>query len=300
MQGFKVQEKWQFCSDHLPLGLTVEHGGQPLVRMVSWNVLNTAYMRWIYKDEQGMSRSRITELDKTEGSKTRGLTLRDEEVVQTVLALAQLYHIIGLQESSVAVSKRVAELLATEGWMQVPQVTGMDKSQIVTFYNTNIVKVVNATGIQYAKQGDSKGIQLTHFELVGNEDALQVHFVNTHVPFGAAGRDELAAAVNKYKYRRSKTENVKKTVIVTVGDTNADSANVGEALGPDWTHVESYLSHVNARNQPVDYDCAHFTLVPLEESEGETKTGVVAAVPEIGPVKEMVELLTGWKKNLKK
>ena len=52
----KLQKKWQFPSDHLPIGMTVKG-----VHIASWNVLNTAFFRWIEKNSQGLKDSMLKE-----------------------------------------------------------------------------------------------------------------------------------------------------------------------------------------------------------------------------------------------
>ena len=53
----ELQEKWQFPSDHLPIGMTFED-----LHIASWNVLDAKYMDWVMeKDSQGLKRSMIGE-----------------------------------------------------------------------------------------------------------------------------------------------------------------------------------------------------------------------------------------------
>eukprot|EP00727_Mastigamoeba_balamuthi_P010322 m51a1_g5912 hypothetical protein (620) ;mRNA; f:16676-31840 len=57
----KLGQSWQFPSDHLPVGVEIRVPGWPdALRVASWNTLNTAFMRWIFKDEQGLLGSLIT------------------------------------------------------------------------------------------------------------------------------------------------------------------------------------------------------------------------------------------------
>lgn len=39
----KVHEKWQFPSDHLPIGATIGD-----FNIATWNVLNNVYLNWVY------------------------------------------------------------------------------------------------------------------------------------------------------------------------------------------------------------------------------------------------------------
>jgi len=75
----ELQEKWQFPSDHLPIGMTFED-----LHMMSWNVLDNAYISWVLqKNSQGLSRSMIAdEHVYIPGSQ---ITLRDRHVIDLIL-----------------------------------------------------------------------------------------------------------------------------------------------------------------------------------------------------------------------
>jgi len=79
----ELQEKWQFPSDHLPIGMTLGD-----IHLASWNVLNAKYIGWVTdKNSQGLSRSLIAdEHVYLEGSK---LTLRDKRVAALVVQMAE-------------------------------------------------------------------------------------------------------------------------------------------------------------------------------------------------------------------
>ncbi|MBU6383247.1 MAG: hypothetical protein KGR16_02905 [Verrucomicrobia bacterium] len=94
----ELQEKWQFPSDHLPIGMTLDH-----LHFVSWNVLDATYMSWVTeKNSQGLSRSMIADEHVYIGNSK--LTVRDQHVVDLVLQM--IFHpthprsILSLQECS--------------------------------------------------------------------------------------------------------------------------------------------------------------------------------------------------------
>ena len=75
----ELQEKWQFPSDHLPIGMTFDH-----LNFVSWNVLDAEYMSWVTeKNSQGLSRSMIADEHVYIGNSK--LTVRDKHVVDLIL-----------------------------------------------------------------------------------------------------------------------------------------------------------------------------------------------------------------------
>jgi hypothetical protein len=75
----ELQEKWQFPSDHLPIGMTFED-----LHFASWNVLDAEYMNWVTeKNSQGLSRSLISDEHVYIGNSK--LTVRDRHVVDLIL-----------------------------------------------------------------------------------------------------------------------------------------------------------------------------------------------------------------------
>lgn len=93
----ELQEKWQIPSDHLPIGMTFDN-----LNLISWNVLDAEYMGWITKNEQGLSRSIITDEHVYIGDSK--LTIRDKHVVDLILqTISHPTHprsILSLQECS--------------------------------------------------------------------------------------------------------------------------------------------------------------------------------------------------------
>lgn len=105
----QLQEKWQFPSDHLPIGLSWDK-----CHIVSWNVLDSEHINWVIeKDSQGLKHSLIGEEHiYIEGSK---LTLRDEHVTRLIIEM--LKHpthpksLVALQECNAAFISQLSEKL---------------------------------------------------------------------------------------------------------------------------------------------------------------------------------------------
>ncbi len=77
----KLQERWQFPSDHLPIGMTFES-----LHFVSWNVLDAKFMSWVTeKNSQELSRSLI--VDEHVYVRNSKLTMRDQHVVDILLQM---------------------------------------------------------------------------------------------------------------------------------------------------------------------------------------------------------------------
>lgn len=88
----ELQEKWQFPSDHIPVGVIVNDHN-----IASWNILNTAWMDWVEQNSQGLQRSILISenIPVEEGS---SLTVRELHTVQMVLEILENHSLLCLQE----------------------------------------------------------------------------------------------------------------------------------------------------------------------------------------------------------
>ena len=77
----ELGEKWDFPSDHLPIGVTINNH-----HIVCWNILNTDYLHWIETNSQGLKDSAIMR-DNVPVGPDSDLTIREERVIQAVLEI---------------------------------------------------------------------------------------------------------------------------------------------------------------------------------------------------------------------
>src|SRR3990167_9068844 len=94
----ELQERWQFPSDHLPIGMTLDQ-----FHLASWNVLDAEYMSWVTeKNSQGLSHSMIVDEHVYIGDSK--LTVRDQHVADLILQMTSHpthpRSILSLQECS--------------------------------------------------------------------------------------------------------------------------------------------------------------------------------------------------------
>lgn len=74
----ELQEKWQFPSDHLPIGLTYKY-----LNFASWNVLDSSLMHWVtVQNSQGLSRSLIAKQHYYVGGS--GVTFRELRIINDI------------------------------------------------------------------------------------------------------------------------------------------------------------------------------------------------------------------------
>ena len=81
----ELAEKWQFPSDHVPVGISLKKNKKQ-INIMTWNILNNCFMlHWVYKvNSQGLKGSLITELDRAI-SKDFQLTERDMYIVNLIV-----------------------------------------------------------------------------------------------------------------------------------------------------------------------------------------------------------------------
>ena len=220
--GRRLGEAWNFVSDHLPLGMTLAWGDDS-VALVSWNVLNSEYLRWIYKDEQGLLGSFITQHDTRDGDSD--MTRRDAAVVDAALDLAlgtrsRARAVIGLQECSTKVRQAIVAGLAKAG-ANFGVMAGSANSEVVTFYDRRLLRVdADLPEVSY-RNGRGKTILPTLF--AGAASGKRFLFVNTHCPFDAASRVEMATCAARLAQEH-------RVPVVVAGDMNATSTQVTAAF----------------------------------------------------------------------
>lgn len=187
-----LHEKWQFPSDHLPVGVDVNG-----TKIISWNVLNNAYMEWVTdKDSQGLNGSMISDLNKPIDAS--GLTYRDVFVADCIQEMMAKGHIIALQECGQPFLKHLAERLSPD-WGLVRSFQEKCKDQDVILYNkqhcTYRPEYSVATRTAYPSD-PGRPLQNAYFALPSGQD---VRIINAHIPGNplAPGRDEFAAYVHE-------------------------------------------------------------------------------------------------------
>lgn len=166
----ELHEKWQFPSDHLPVGVEVDG-----VKIISWNVLNNAYMEWVTtKDSQGLNGSMISDLDKV--VKPNGLTQRDLYVADLVVQMTKSGHVVALQECGMPFLEALQEKLPSQ-WQMVR-----------SFDNRVDQDVVLYDGSRLTYQPERSEVSTTAYASAPGRPIQNVYFtqglriVNGHIP----------------------------------------------------------------------------------------------------------------------
>lgn len=214
----ELQENWNFPSDHLPIGIFLEDANHQF-QVISWNVLNSAYMKWIYENSQGLARSELTKNDFV--IKDNGLTLREQLVINSLLKMLALPSpLICLQECS--------ELFIQELVSQLPphikiirSSEAAVKNQNIALYDANLFKFVEKT---LHSNVFSLEPNRPLMEFILEKQGIRFRIFNAHLRCDPSNPQcfDLAAFVYKQKQ--------KEEIAIVLGDLNVDQSLMIEAF----------------------------------------------------------------------
>lgn len=204
----ELHERWQFPSDHLPVGIEVNG-----VRIISWNVLNNAYMEWVTdKDSQGLNDSLISELNNQPVGNT-GLTRRDMLVADMVQSMMSQGQVVALQECSDPFIKLLTERLPSN-WQMLKSFDSPRRDQDVILYNSTGLKYHSDFSETTTSAYPSFGNRPIQNAFFFNAAGRNLRIINAHIPGDPAkpGREEFARYVH--------SQHGKEAVTVALGDNN--------------------------------------------------------------------------------
>lgn len=126
----ELQEKWQFPSDHLPIGFSING-----LNIVSWNILNPVFMDYVLeKNSQGLSRSILGEENIYPPDSS--ITLREIHVLDFIETMCLNQDIISLQECGAPFLAELEKRLPPN--FKIAYEKSADaRDQSVTIYNSN-------------------------------------------------------------------------------------------------------------------------------------------------------------------
>lgn len=212
----ELHEKWRFPSDHLPVGIEVDG-----VRIISWNVLNNAYMEWVTdKDSQGLNGSMISDLNVPVNE--HGLTMRDMVIADMVQNMMTQGQIVALQECG----EPFLEYLQTKlpsNWDLIKSFNTQRTDQDVILYNKSqftYQSALSETTESAYPSFPGRPLQTAHFSSNQGKD---LHIINAHIPGdpNKPGREEFA----DYVYRQHREG----STTVALGDNNFERHEMRDA-----------------------------------------------------------------------
>lgn len=264
----ELHEKFDFPSDHLPIGIEVNG-----IRIISWNVLNNAYIDWVIeKDSQGLNGSMISKLNIRVNE--NGLTLRDTIVAEMVKQMMERGHVVALQECGQPFLEYLHQKIPS-GWEMIRSYHQSQENQEVLLYNKiHLSYQTNLSGTFENAYPSEPGRPIPNLYFASANGNLNIF--NCHIPGDANKpcREELA----KYIYEQHKEG----SVTIAIGDNNFERHEMMDAYRKagftDFSLHAPWKTNIDpATKESKGIDCAFVVgkhqsrdLKPDEVIEGDT------------------------------
>lgn len=280
----ELHEKWQFPSDHLPVGIEVDG-----VKIISWNVLNNAYMEWVTtKDSQGLNGSMISDLDKVVQS--NGLTQRDLIVVDMVASMMNSGQVVALQECGAPFLEALQHKLPSHWQMVKSFETPRVDQDVILFDKSRLTYRSDQSGVTRDSYPSvpNRPLQNALFSRTREGHGRDIRVINAHIPGDPTLpiREEFAKYVHDI--------HVDNQITVALGDNNFERDEMVvayEKMGfsdfnfsmhsPWQTNIDPYGKHSKA----ID----HFFVAGGDFSRDLTPDEVL----QNGNLRETIALLNG-------
>jgi len=266
----ELHEKWQFPSDHLPIGVRVDD-----LNIISWNVLNNTYIDWVIdKDSQGLKGSMISDLNVAVQS--NGLTKRDQLVVEMINAMSNSSDVIALQECGIAFLAELQDKLPP-GWQIIKMTNAPVKDQDVILYNASALSFrPDLSNFSYNSYPSTpgRGLMDAVFEKTHTDHQI-VRILNGHIPGdpNLPGKEEFT----RYVYEHSSPEEI----TIALGDHNFERDEMLEAYkkvgftpadfefySPWCTNIDPYTKESKAIDHVFVKGATSHVLKPKEILDG--------------------------------
>lgn len=246
----ELQERWQFPSDHLPIGMTMDG-----LDIASWNVLDADYMSWVTeKDSQGLKRSMIVDEHIYIGDSK--LTVRDQHTAALVLEMishpTHPRSILALQECSKPFLEELRSRLPSH--FQILSLYG--DSVLIDTKRLELIEAKKISGI-FADTPTSAFQELSLRRL---DNGQQIRLLNVHLP-----GDPQKPARFEFANYLSHTFDPAATTIA-MGDMNFNEIEMSDAMNlafdrgspfslhsPYCTNISPYVFHSKA----IDHFIVH-------------------------------------------
>lgn len=167
--------KWQFPSDHLPVGGTVGN-----IHFVVWNVLNTHYLQWIENNAQGLLNSLIMTANQPF---SKSLTIREEMVVKNVLQMIRHPScpraLLALQELGEPVYNALSKRLPKSHQL-FPKKLPDNKMEDIFIVDTRLFEILDYSYAQYSFRNNT----MVKLVLLEKKTGLTYCFIQSHIPGG--------------------------------------------------------------------------------------------------------------------
>jgi hypothetical protein len=235
----ELQERWEFPSDHLPVGASIDD-----FHLASWNVLNTIYLDWLYNNSQGLARSLIA--DENVPVNAEGLTKRDLHVIEDILQMIQNPHcpksMIALQECGRPFLKELVKHLPAN-WQMIRTNDKLRDENVVLYNTDRFIYVADESSIVYDAFPCQMGRALQNLVFLNKLTGKRYQVFNAHLP----GDPNLPG---RYEFAQYVLSHAKKDAVnVALGDMNFNEEEMADAfhdVDPNhrFTNYSSYPTNV--------------------------------------------------------
>lgn len=263
----ELGKAWQFPSDHLPIGATLDN-----FHIAFWNILNKNYLFHIEENTQGLKYSSIL-IDNVPFNKNATLTVREMIVGQQILEMinhpTHPRSLIALQETHGDVSAFLKAHLPPTWTILTPP--NQPKSQDIFLYDTEIFEFIDLDAVIYTPEFPKTIFTLTLRE---KDSKKLFRFIQSHIPGGPTNSADACAKFSKEALRQYDPN----LTIVLMGDMNQSPRIIQEALdeaakelgsSQPYSHLPvKYPTHINTHLQASWID-NFFVFIP--ENQGSTQ-----------------------------
>jgi len=282
----ELQERWQFPSDHLPIGMSLGD-----LNIASWNVLDAEYMDWIIeKNSQGLSRSMIAdEHVYIENSK---LTIRDQHVVALILQMLQNSghpkHLLSLQECREPFLEELKKHLPSN-------FTVLSNEGNAILIDQSYFEIVDAKSIGNIFSNEPKRT-IQDVILRRKDSDENIRIINAHLP-----GDPLKPGRFEFTQYLANTFDSNLTTIA-MGDMNFNELEMGDAIRqafPDsiqpYSLYSPYCTNVSPydfKSKAIDHFIVHSTKKPLLHRPNEVMIGLIPIVNLLSAAQSQIKTCT--------
>lgn len=223
----QLEEKWQFPSDHLPIGMSFGD-----TNIASWNVLDADYMSWVTdKDSQGLKHSMI--VDEHVYIEGTNLTIRDSHVIDMILGMitheTHPRSILSLQECN----KPFLEELSKRLPENFPIISHHGDALVVDTSRYSITDIREVKGV--FSQTQERGFQDITLERKDRKEKLRI--INAHLP-----GDPLHPA--RYEFAEYIAATFDPSLAkIAMGDMNFNELEMAEALQLAFASSDAFELH---------------------------------------------------------
>lgn len=229
-------KKWKFFSDHLPIGVRISKNSKNVISIVTCNVLNKKYIKYIKRNTQFLNNSIITKENGIQ-IKNSKLNLREKRILDWIVdKMKKKIILICLQEVSSDLLKVIQQYISNFEVYNIVISNEILKNKEIVLYVKEEIKVNEVVGKLYEKNNFNTITSLNCF----NNHLGNFFIINTHVKFG---KENILDNFLKKLGSNSK--------VIVAGDFNIDSKNFRNKMKYASTYfvmTNQYYTHINAQH----------------------------------------------------